>query len=513
MSDGVFSYVCTANVPGPTESARIVPDVPKVWNMKTRRWEAAAGTNRLNRSHWRNARGQGINEEIQDKVETVRNRSCDEVSNNPTLEGVIFTHSCDIVGPSGPRLRVLSSDKEYNRRLEKAWKAWFRRPALNRKLSGPALLRRVIRNFWLKGETLCEKRTDRHAVGPVQFRLNPIDPRRLGTPADTAGDPNVINGVRVDRDFVPQSYFIADRAPNGVYGSFSVSYTRYPADLILHVFEQDEEEQTRGVPWIGSALGKMASGADYETHVLEAAKNHAAQALFFYTEHPEATYFEVNEVTSIEPGIARSCPPGWKPMFGTPTQPASEYFPYLKERQREVGRPRSMPLIRVRLDASEHNMASARYDGQTYLDSLKVIRQGLSDDFLEECLEEIEKELRFDSTMPARPDEVSFVWIWQNPQHVDPLKEANAERVYMENGTLTYSDAVASHGLDVDDVIEQRRIDNERLAEANLPPVPVAQSSIVISDPYAADDENAEDKAGAAPPGGKTPEQLAKAHK
>jgi hypothetical protein len=65
----------------------------------------------------------------------------------------------------------------------------------------------------------------------------------------------------------------------------------------------------------------------------------------------------------------------------------------------------------------------------------------------------------------------------------------------------------------VDDVIEQRRIDNERLAEANLPPVPVAQSSIVISDPYAADDENAEDKAGAAPPGGKTPEQLAKAHK
>ena len=55
---------------------------------------------------------------------------------------------------------------------------------------------------------------------------------------------------------------------------------------------------------------------------------------------------------------------------------------------------------------------------------------------------------------------------------MDPTKEQAAERGYMQNGTVAWSDAVIAHGEDPDRVLETREKDAERFKAAGLPEIP-----------------------------------------
>jgi capsid protein len=79
--------------------------------------------------------------------------------------------------------------------------------------------------------------------------------------------------------------------------------------------------------------------------------------------------------------------------------------------------------------------------------------------------------------------------------HVDPVKEATAERTRMESGTLTYQDACTANGQDVDLVIAKRVADAKKLAEAGLPPVPTPGSATgaMAAAPQDDDDDELDD--------------------
>jgi len=85
-----------------------------------------------------------------------------------------------------------------------------------------------------------------------------------------------------------------------------------------------------------------------------------------------------------------------------------------------------------------------------------------------------------DPVLAKPPQTVRYDWTgWSRPPHVDPAKEANAERTRLENGTLAYAEALAAHGLDEDQVIASRARTNEKLAAAGLPPLPLPQTTVL----------------------------------
>jgi capsid protein len=96
--------------------------------------------------------------------------------------------------------------------------------------------------------------------------------------------------------------------------------------------------------------------------------------------------------------------------------------------------------------------------------------------------------------LPTRPEEVQYLWIWPARPHVDPVKEANGEQIELANGTLTYSDALARKGKDLDSTIEQRAREKEMLEEAGLPPLPTVGAKIVPGGPAGQDNEDSEEK-------------------
>ncbi|MBE3132294.1 MAG: phage portal protein [Acidobacteria bacterium] len=448
-----------------------------------RRWEAA-DTDRLNEAHWQDVTGNPINVDLVERLSITRDRCAREVANNPIVEGVITTYVIDLVGPEGPTLQVQSDSKEgdeadaaaskaYADWLEKIWADWWAAPCLDA-MSGPELLGLWVRGLWTTGDILGQLLSDdtpREST-PLALRVKAIAARRLDTPIDHASDPATILGIELSPEGVPRKYWVRKPQRFGAYTINLFDAQALGPEAIVHAFLSDEPDQVRGYPWLASSLQVIADLRDYDAQVLDAARLAADMAVVLWTNHPDAQYFEANESHTIKRRTISNAPPGWQPTQINPTQPSTQYIDYRRERLSEIGRPVAMPLMMVRLDSSEHNYSSARFDAQIYLRALRRIRAWLASRVLNRLVAEVEREARLLPGAPKRPARVKYRWTWTDPPHVDPKKEAEAERLYLENGTLTYTDALTAHNTDLETAIKRRQRDNEALIAAGLAPIP-----------------------------------------
>lgn len=453
------------------------------WGTGSRHWEAAEST-RLNTAHWTYAQDDGINLWLAKDLPTLRARSIFESRQNAMVSGVLRTHADDIVGPEGPTLQVQSDDEAYNKAAEWVWQKWFAAPTMRPNVSGAAWLKLSIHNLWRCGELLDRIFTDPDADGPVAMRLWPVHPRRLVSPVELTGQPNVVMGIRFDAFGRPATYYIRDVAMNGQAVS-ALTTTPWPPDLMLHEFLVDEEDQARGFPWLTPGLNPTADLRDYDDQVLDAARQQADQSALLYTEHNDATLWEAPESMEVQRRTISMAPPGWKPWQYQATQPTVRHSEYRAEKHREIGRPVGMPLLMIRLDAAKHNYSSARLDTQNYQIAIAGIQSWLSGGeqsygTLNRLVDIVLAEARFSiPELRQTPRRVKYHWTWTKRPHVDPLKEALAEKVRLESPTLTLTDALAAHSQSFETFVETLKRELEYF-KANGLPVPkwlVAASS------------------------------------
>ncbi len=441
----------------------------------TRSFESGE-TNRLNQAHWQNAQDVSVNRYLAEKLSVIRARANYEVHNNGMLLGMINSHADDIVGPEGPTLQVISENDEYNTALEQVWRGWFAAPTPMPNVSGASWLKLNIRSLWKCGEYLSRFMTV-PTDGPVSLRLRPTPPRNLVSPLDMSGRPDVFMGIRFDSLGRPAAYHLAQQHGMGLMAMNMGDYDTVPADLMIHEFFIEEEEQARGLPWLNTALQPSADLRDYDNQVQDAARQMADQAVLMYSEHPDLAPWELPEETTVERRTIKSMPPGWKPFVYQATQPPVQYPEYRAERSREFGRPMGIPLLMFRLDSAKHSYSSARLDTQAYRRSLSSTQIWFSGGVqgtgvLGRLVDEVQREARF--SVPAlknRPEVVVYQWTWHALPHVDPSKEATADDKRLKNLTLSLSDAAASRGISIETHI-QKLVRVRKLLEENNIPVP-----------------------------------------
>jgi len=470
--------------------------------LASRHWESAE-TTRLNEAHWTYAESsdRSINEWLSDHLETVRARSIYESRQNGDISGIVQTLADDVVGPDGPTLEVQSDNQAFNTAAEQLWKDWFAAPTFRPNFSGASLLRLWIRNLPRCGEFIAQIATDRRADGPVKMRLRPKHPRKLASPVDRTGDPRMIMGVEfetVDLDR-PSRYWISRPSGDG----YTTVVEPWPADLVIHEFIMDEEEQARGFPWLTPSLQPAADLRDYDDQVQDAARQMADQAALLYTENPEEPWMSP-ESSTVERRTIKMAPPGWKPFVYNATQPPVQYPDYRAERQRQIGRPMSMPLMIMRLDASRHNYSSARFDGQgwaRFVQSIQLWLSGTDCSYgtLNRLVDLILAEARFAvPELRNRPPRVRYQWTWPVRPHVDPQKEAAAAEKRLATRQSSLTAELAERGISIDTHIATLVREQEAFEAAGLP-LPdymQGQNSSPAVDPNADDDE--EDRIAAA---------------
>ncbi|MDD4890551.1 MAG: phage portal protein, partial [Phycisphaerae bacterium] len=343
------------------------------------------------------------------------------------------------------------------------------------------------RSLWKNGEYLARMVTDPMAEGPVSMRIQPVHPRRLASPAQQAGNPNVFAGIEFDALTRPTRYWIADARIDGQ--NISATYDPWPADLVIHEFIIEEEDQARGIPWFNTGLQPSADLRDYDDQVQDAARQIADQCGILYTESLDVPPAQVASAIKVQRRTIKAAPPGWKPFVYPAAQPAVQYPDYRAERQRELVRPVGMPLMMIRLDCARYNYSSARLETQNYYRAVAGFQQWMSGSqrstgTLNRLVDEVARESRF--SVPAlrrRPPRVRYQWTWPPRPHVDPSKESDAEKTALDTRTLTLTDALAARGRDLETQVAMLSRERDLLTQAGLPlpswmreePTPAAQ--------------------------------------
>lgn len=135
---------------------------------------------------------------------------------------------------------------------------------------------------------------------PYRSAVQMIDTDRLSTPMDKLIQDwsRIRNGVERDRRGAPIAYHIRNSHPNdGPYHDFSslseMNWTRVPArnrwgrPMILHIYEQDRPDQSRGVSDLVSALSEMRMTKHFRRTELERAVVAASYAASVESEIPD----------------------------------------------------------------------------------------------------------------------------------------------------------------------------------------------------------------------------------
>lgn len=433
------------------------------------RFDALTNVDLLN--HWRWADNRSIDASLDPYTrQQLRNRARYEVANNSYALGVALAISNAVVG-SGARLQILSGlndDRDLIKRAEWDFAAWCVEINLAEKLRAMRFAR------FQDGESFAILHTNRKLRTPVKLDVMPIGAERVSA-SFVNMDPLNVDGIQLDEDGNVVSYRVLTRHPGDITvgtSQFVVDAQTYPASQVVHWYRRTTTEQHRGAPEITAALNLFALLRRYTLAVVTAAETAADFAAVMYTDSP-GDFGNVKtpkpfETYDIERGLLMTCPEGWKVGQLKSEQPTTTYKDFKREILGEIGRSLQIPVNIISGDSSSYNYASGRLDHQEYQKAVRVDQAQASNVVMRPIFNEWWREYSLASGLPRSTPSVAFYW--DGFEHVDPLKEANAQAVRLADFTTNLSIEYGKQGRDWEDELLQIKRERDKMAELGIAP-------------------------------------------
>ena len=193
-------------------------------------------------------------------------------------------------------------------------------------------------------------------------------------------------------------------------------------------------------------------------------------------------------------------PGGWRMAQLEAQQPCSTYREFKHEILNEIARCLSMPFNIASGNSSSYNYASGRMDHQVYGKSIRVDQSNMARVVLDRILSAwLNEAILIEGFLPQSVRTTTFTgehqWFFDGQEHVDPLKEANAQATRLSNHTTTLAYEYARQGRDWEDALYQRAKELALMSQLGLAlpgaPVPVPIPDLneeSLSDPAANDE-------------------------
>jgi len=423
----------------------------------------AAQTTEYNARHWRNADNLSADNANNPLVrQNLRNRSRYEVHEaNSIARGIVSTLTNDTIG-TGPRLQVLTDNNTVNSQVEAEFARWMRATRLAEKLRTMRTAKTV------DGESFGLLKTNRRLALPVKLDLQVIEADQISSPRMWYEDETQIDGMLLDEMGNPIEYHMLHAHPGGPQmGRSSMDFNTIDASQMLHIFRSDRPGQHRGIPEVTTALPLFAMCRDYTLAVLSSAKTAAKFTILLetiasaLTEDGNSLDPDVDpfDAVDIDYDMMVALPKGWQAKQMRAEQPTTTYEMFRNAIINEIARCLNMPFNIAAGNSSAYNYASGRLDHQMYFKSIDVERSQWECNVLDRILM-----AWFDEAMWIRgllPDglgmfaELPHTWVWDGREHVDPVKEANAQATKLANKTTTLAAEYAQKGQDWQEEIRQ----------------------------------------------------------
>jgi len=429
----------------------------------------AATTTPDNRRHWAGADGLSANAANNPEVRRIlRNRARYEVANNSYARGIVLTLANDVVG-TGPRLQLLTTAAEANRRIEKEFATWANAVSLAEKLRTLRMARAE------DGEGFVVFTSNPALSTSINLDLRLVEADQVTTPHLSILARNAVDGIVFDEMGNPVEYHVLKSHPGDPRGGPSLDYDRVPAESVVHWFRADRPGQARGIPDIMPALPLFAQLRRFTLAVLAAAETAADFAGILYTDSPangEADSAEPFEPIELEQRALLTMPGGWKMSQLEAEQPSTTYGEFKREILNEIARCLNMPYNVAAGNSSGYNYASGRLDHQTYFKAVRVEQAHLEAVVLDRILSAwFDEAVLIPGLLPAGIGPIAqwpHQWFWDGHEHVDPAKEAGAQATRLENHTTTLAYEYARQGRDWESELRQRAKEVALMRELGL---------------------------------------------
>ena len=371
--------------------------------------------------------------------------------NNSYCQGIALTLAHDTIG-TGPVIQIDAQNENAADQLEQEFMAWAHEVDLNNKLM-QYRLRKVI-----DGESFAFQEYNPKLEAPVKLNWQLYDAEQIWSEHEFnywAWDPtykNVppVDGIVFDRYGNPETYYrvhVDARSPVSFLNRYQEP-DAIRANFVHHYFDKHHSHQMRGIPEITPALGMFEELRRYTKAVIAAAETAADMAVVLATNSPYGGFAQpINsggseeteaafEQVEIPRRMMMVAPEGWEPRQIKAEQPTNTHEQFVRQILREISRCLSMPYNVAAGDSSEYNYASGRLDHQVYHRQRAIDRKRIERD-LDRLWNEwwLERQAA-DMPLPDSGRINGWRWTWDEPEHVDPLKEAQAFAIYKEAGLL-----------------------------------------------------------------------------
>jgi lambda family phage portal protein len=284
-------------------------------------------------------------------------------------------------------------------------------------------------------------------------------------------------GVKVNRWGRPISYAFRTVHPGDIANARGGEVIEVPADEIIHLFITERPGQTRGAPWVSSAIKRLHHLDGYEE--AEVVRARANSSLMGFIQSPEGELegdevYDDERVSRFEPGVFKYLAPGETINVPQLDAPDGQFEPFLRGMLRSVAAAIGCSYETISRDFSQANYSSSRLSLLEDREHWRMLQDFMIEHLAQPVYERwlaaavASGQLRLPDyeTMPERYETVQWYprgWAW-----IDPQKEVQAYRDAVRAGFKTQAQVVAESGGDLEDLLTARSNEVDRAEQLGL---------------------------------------------
>ena len=413
-----------------------------------------------------------IDDEVYGSLSTMRARSRDAAYNNDHGRKFLNLLKTHVVGPTGIKIKPRPVD--YNNgtevldtiaadKIRQAWNGWCHKKqcTVTGQLSFLDVLNLVITSVARDGEIFVRKY--RGFDNDFKFALQLIEADMLDEKLKDKAR-RIQMGVQKDSYDRPIAYhFLANPPSDFEGGGLTEPHEILAAKKIIHPYVIERVGQSRGIPWMISALKRLHMLNGYEESELVAARVGAAKMGFL--EDQEALGYagddsdaDGNTTMEVTPGTIERLPRGVKFSSFDVDHPSTAFDSFVKAVLRAAASGLNVQYYSLSGDLSGANYSSLRQGALEERDVYTTLQGWLIRNFVEDVYTDwLEMALMTGQlNLPVAKMQKWQRVMWQGRRWmwVDPQKEITAAEKSVSLGIKSRTRISNEQGLDIEETFE-----------------------------------------------------------
>ena len=427
--------------------------------------------------------GQSADELLRWQLNTLRARSRDLFRNNDYAKSFGRKLKINVIGAGGIQLQSkvkrpdgLKLDKSANAMIEAAFLKYSKPQDFTTAgdMSRRDFDANLIESLARDGEVLIRK--VRGYDNQFGFALQMLEPDLIDIEhhEDMIGKNRVSCGVEFNGWGKPVAYYLKTDQ-----GNRKVNAADY-----IHCYLKERPGQSRGVPWMHTAILRLRSlGAYEEAAVIAARVGASGMGIVLKPNTEDQKYTGETEggdpdsgsyMDNVEPGAMWEAPPGADFKTYDPAYPAANHAEFMKAVLRGAASGMGISYNSLSSDLEGVNFSSIRQGVMEDRDWYKYLTGFITDhvhnnyykDWLKMAITTRQVNLPInDIDRFSEPK-----WQGRGFEWIDPLKDTKSNIEQLDNYLTSPQRVLSDRGLDADDVLDEIQTFNEMLAARKLPP-------------------------------------------